>query len=111
MFASAFQLVGMDFAGPLPKTKSGCEYFLIIIDYATSWIEAYATKKQNSATVQQCLENWIHRYGLMENIITDGGTPFVSKESMSFYKERGVKKHTTSSYHPQSDGKGLVTFH
>src|SRR3990167_1974927 len=100
-----FQLVGMDFAGPLPRSKSGSEYFLLIIDYATSWIEAYATKKQNSTTVQQCLENWIHRYGLMENIITDGGTPFVSKESMSFYKERGVKKHTTSSYHPQSDGK------
>lgn len=59
------QLVGMDFYGPLPTTKSGNKYFLIIIDYATSWIEAYPSRKQNSETVQKCgkLDSQIWNYG------------------------------------------------
>ena len=95
----------MDFAGPLPKSTTGNKYFLIIIDYATSWIEGYALPKQNSSTMIKCVENWIHRYGIMENIITDGGSPFTSTEALDFFKENGISKHTTSSYHPKSDGK------
>ena len=41
----------------------------------------------------------------MENLISDGGTPFTSEDSREFFKGKGIIKHTTSSYHPQSDGK------
>ena len=55
--------------------------------------------------MQRGVNNWIHRHGVMENLISDGGTPFTSDDSKQFFQKKGKLKHTTSSYHPQNDGK------
>ena len=55
--------------------------------------------------MQRGVNDWIHRHGVMENLISDAGTPFTSDDSKQFFQKKGKLKHTTSSYHPQNDGK------
>ena len=54
--------------------------------------------------MQRGVNDWIHRHGVMENLISDAGTPFTSDDSKQFFQKKGILKHTTS-YHPQSYGK------
>lgn len=43
-------------------------------------------------------------HGVPKHIVTDRGTNFMSNEARGFYKRLGIIKHTTTSFHPQSDG-------
>ena len=45
------------------------------------------------------------RYGLSEQIISDNGPPFQSKEYDNFLKENGVQRILVSPYHPSSNGQ------
>lgn len=36
-----FRRIAMDFIGPLPRTSSGNQYVLVVVDYATRYPEAY----------------------------------------------------------------------
>ena len=38
--------LGIDFMGPLPQTKQGYKYLLVIVDYFTRWAEAFALPDQ-----------------------------------------------------------------
>jgi hypothetical protein len=101
-----FQLIGMDIAGPLPITSKGYQYFLVIIDYWTGWVEVARMKNiTTDETIKKFKKYWINRFGIPQSIITDNGTNFVSKVAIDFYKSIGVDKKTTSVRHPQSDGK------
>src|SRR5687767_9285526 len=35
-----FERIGLDFVGPLPRTKEGNKYILVMTDYLTKWPEA-----------------------------------------------------------------------
>ena len=38
--STPFQKIAMDIVGPLPRSRSGCRYILVICDYATRYPEA-----------------------------------------------------------------------
>ena len=46
-----FQRVATDIVGPLPKTPSGNRYILVVVDYATRYLEAVAMKSTDAETV------------------------------------------------------------
>ena len=45
-----FEMIGIDFVGPLPRTKKGNKYIIVAIDYLTKWSEAKAVQKANAKT-------------------------------------------------------------
>ena len=49
------ELVAMDLTGPFPEGPSGNCYLLIVGDYFTKWMEAYAMPDQEATTVAQKL--------------------------------------------------------
>lgn len=101
-----FELVSIDYLGPLPMTNSGNQFVLIMVDYATCWLEANAYRKQNSVNTIDMIKNtWVPRYGIMENVINDGGGPLVSKDVQEFLKSLNVNQKLTSGYHPKANGK------
>ena len=45
-----FTKVGLDIVGPLPTTRKGNKYIIILVDYLTKWVEAEPTQNIDSIT-------------------------------------------------------------
>lgn len=98
------EYVAVDAMGPFPMSYSGNKYLLVMSDYFTRWPEAYPTPDIKSDTVARVLEKFIARHGVPNHLISDRGSNFLSKSISEVYKRLGILKHSTSPYHPQSDG-------
>ncbi len=97
--------VAMDIIGPLPNTSDGNRYILVVVDYFTKWLEAYAIPNQEVRTIaQKLVDEWICRYGAMQRLHTDQGRNFESAVFKEIIDILGIKKTRTTPYHPQSDG-------
>lgn len=99
-----FQRIGMDAVGPLPLTEMGNRHIIVISDYFTRWVEAYAVPNLLSETITYVLEKFICTHGIPEQLITDRGSSFLSEGIQKVYKTLNIDKHSTTSYHPSSDG-------
>ena len=49
------QIIAVDILGPLLESTNGNSYILAVGDYFTRWMEAYAIRNQEVATVAQKL--------------------------------------------------------
>ncbi|MDD9817374.1 MAG: RNase H-like domain-containing protein [Gammaproteobacteria bacterium] len=102
---SPMERVAMDILGPLPISDSGNKYILIVSDYFTRWVEAYAIADQEARTIAEILtKEFICRYGVPLFIHTDQGRNFESSLMAEVCELLDVKKTRTTAYHPQSDG-------
>jgi hypothetical protein len=71
--------IALDIMGPLPATRRGNRYILVIGDYFTKWVEAFAMPDQEARTVAHVLVNeFICRFGTPGYIHTDNGRNFES---------------------------------
>ncbi|KAI2642954.1 Retrovirus-related Pol polyprotein [Labeo rohita] len=99
-----FERIGMDLVGPLPKSARGHEHILVVVDYATRYPEAVPLRKATAKAVAQELFLLASRVGLPAEILTDQGTPFMSRLMADFCRLLRVKQLRTTVYHPQTDG-------
>src|SRR3954467_9875430 len=75
-----FERIGIDFVGPLEKTKDGNRYILVVTDYLTKWPEAGAMKEATADNVIQFLyDRIICRHGCPKIILSDRGAHFRNK--------------------------------
>ena len=99
-----FQRVAMDIVGPLPRTKRGNQFILTFCDYATRYPEAVPLPSVEAPRVAKELMSIFSRLGILEQILTDQGTNFMSATLEEVYRLLQVKRIRTSPYHPQTDG-------
>jgi hypothetical protein len=100
-----FDMIGIDFVGPLPKTDDGNRWLLVITDYATRWAEAFATKDSTAITVADILiKKIITRHGAPRKLLSDQGQAFLSKVVTAICDWFKIKKVNTTAYHPQCNG-------
>lgn len=102
---SPMQICAVDIMGPLPKSKNGNRYILVLGDYFTRWIEAYAIPNQEATTVaQKLVDECFCRFSVPEQLHSDQGRQFESTLISEICKILQVQKTRTTPYHPQSDG-------
>ena len=95
--------VALDLFGPLPVTKRGNKYIMVVNDYFTRWV--YSLPNQEAATVARVLVNeWICHYGAPDTIHSDQGKNFDSQLFKETCQLVGIHKTRTTLYHSQSDG-------
>ncbi|KAL0200310.1 hypothetical protein M9458_003497, partial [Cirrhinus mrigala] len=99
-----FERIGMDLVGPLPKSARGHEHILVIVDYATRYPEAVPLRKATAKNIARELFLLFSRVGIPSEILTDQGTPFMSRLMADLAQLLKVKQLRTSVYHPQTDG-------
>ena len=100
-----FELVGIDYIGPIRSTSRGNQYLLVLVDHFTKWVEAFPTKNASAILTANILTHQVFcRHGLPTKILTDRGKNFVGEVMSEVYKLMGIKKLTTSAYHPQTNG-------
>lgn len=71
------QIVAVDILGPLPETENKNSYILVVDDYFTRWMEAYAIHNQKATTVaQKLVDELFCRFSTPEQLQTDQGSQF-----------------------------------
>ncbi|XP_078501186.1 mitogen-activated protein kinase kinase kinase 3 isoform X1 [Lissotriton helveticus] len=104
IIGNPWERVGMDIIGPLPRTTRGHTYALVIVDYSTRFPEAYPLTTPTTKNVAEKLVELFSRVGFPREILTDQGTPFVSRMMGEVCKTLDLTHIRTSAYHPQTDG-------
>jgi hypothetical protein len=97
--------LGIDIMGPLPMSQKGCKYILVIGDYASRWIEAYALPDQQAETVaRKLVHDFISRFGVPLQIHSDQGRNFESSLFAEVCNLLQITKTRSTPYHPCSNG-------
>lgn len=99
-----FTTVGLDIVGPLPITKRGNRFIIVLVDYCTKWVEAEPTINVESSDVKRFLTNVFSRHGIPEVLITDNGPQFTSDETKGFLDLYNVYVRFSTTYHPETNG-------
>ena len=99
-----FKRITMDIVGPLPRSKTGNKYILVVCDYATRYPEAFPLRSCDTEHVAEALVNLFARVGVPQEILADQGTNFMSQLMMEIYNLLHIKSIRTTAYHPQTDG-------
>ena len=103
------QRVHIDLFGPLKTSATGKKYIMVMTDAFSKLAELVALPNKEAQTVAEALFNrWICRYGLPEEILSDGGKEFCNDTVNLMLKMMNIKKTTTSPYHPQTNAQAEV---
>ena len=109
-FDEPFSRIMIDCVGPLPKTKSVCQYLLTIICASTRFSEAIPLRNIKTKTIVKALVKFFTFVGLLRSIQSDQGSNFMSGIFQQTMYELGIKQYKSSAYHPESQG-ALERFH
>lgn len=114
---SAFERVYIDIVGPLVKDNSNNQYILTLQCDLTKYVEAYPLPSKNAEIVASALvNNFILRYGLPRDLVSDRGSEFISNTMQQVCKILNITQLTSTAYHHQTIGslenshKHLIAF-
>ena len=66
-----FKRIAMDIVGPLPRSRSGNQYILVIRDYASRYPQAVPSRLIDAQNVAEELVKLFSRVGVPSEILTD----------------------------------------
>ena len=98
-----FDVLCLDFATELPRSKKGNTCFFVGVDLLTKYPIGYASRQADGKTMIQFLSEKFMELGVPHTIISDNGKQFVSKEFQNFLTSWKVAHKTTPFYHPQAN--------
>ena len=100
-----FERIGIDFVGPLSRTRNGNRYILVAMDYLTKWPEAKAMDKATAENVTEFIyKEIICRHGTPKIIMSDQGSHFKNQMMKGLCEKFKIKHKLSSPYHPQTNG-------
>jgi hypothetical protein len=108
-FAASYplEIVSWDIMGPIPVSKKGNRYIVVIEDVFSKWVEAFALPETSAATLAEMLWNgFFSKYGPPQRLHSDKGKNLNAIIIKELCKLWGVRQSNTVAYHPQ--GNGLV---
>ena len=96
-----------------PRQKIGCGLFeyqekdcLICVNhYSKNYFEVAHFYKKTAGKVIKTIQGHIARHGLIDQLISDNGPPFNSREFSDFAKSYDFGNSTNSPGYPKSNGK------
>ena len=95
----AWQRVGLDLFELEGK------HYLVTVDYYSDFFELDHLKNISSVHVIRKIKSHFARHGIPEQVITDNGPQFLSRDFQMFAKEWDFEHVTSSPYYNQANGK------
>ncbi|KAH9641820.1 hypothetical protein HF086_005360 [Spodoptera exigua] len=109
--STAFERVSLDLMGPLDVDNFNYKYILTLQCDLTKYVEAYPLEKKDTVSVARSfVNNFILRYGIPTEIITDQGTEFMSSVFTEICNLLHITKLHSTAYHHETLG-GLENTH
>lgn len=97
--------VAVDIFGPLPLSENGNEYIIVLGDYYSKWVDAWAVPDHTAQTVaDKLVVEFFTKFGCPAQIHTDQGREFQSELFRLVCEKFGVDQTRTAPYRPNSDG-------
>ncbi|RDX63160.1 pol, partial [Mucuna pruriens] len=107
-FCEVFDVWGIDFMWPFP-VSNGHSCILLAVDYVSRWVEAIATKTNDTKVVVDFLKsNIFYRFGMPKALISDQGSHFCNRDMSSLLHKYGVVYRIATAYHPQTNDQADV---
>lgn len=101
-----FDTLGMDLLVKLPKSKEGYNTILVVTDNLSKFVIAVPLRNELADTIiYGFFNNVIAKHGCPKMVISDCGRNLIGERSQDFFKMFGIKRNTTSPYHPESNGQ------
>src|SRR5260370_6594872 len=101
-----WQVISIDMIRELLDSK-GYNAVLVVVDCLSKQIHTIptVTSLDSAGVAQLFLKHVWHHHGLLEEVISDCSSAFVSNFSCELVALLGVKLTPFTSYHPQTDGQ------
>jgi transposase InsO family protein len=102
-----WESISMDFITSLPRTATGYDTILVIVDRFTKMgIFVPTTEAVDAPGVAQLLLQHVFRaHGMPVSIVSDRDTRFTAAFTAEFCKLFGISQDMSSASHPQTDGQ------
>ena len=98
-----FEHLNLDLVTLSPS--NGYRYLLTIVDRFSRWPVAIPIKDMAVETILDAFAHgWVANFGVPSSITTDRGSQFLSAAWSQLMSTWGIRTHTTTAYHPQSNG-------
>ena len=86
------------------------EKWVVVVDYVSKWVEAVPTPRNDAKVVVKFIKkNIFARFGVHQNLISDGGSHFCNAQLQKVLSQYHVHHKVTSPYHPQTNGQAEVS--
>lgn len=96
-----WELVSIDFVGPLARSKAGNTVMLVVVDWVTKYVVAHPMRSADSVKMVHFLENEIFlRFSRPRIVLTDNGKQFMSAAFRSLLARHRIEHMTTAYYCP-----------
>jgi IS30 family transposase len=95
----------MDFIVGLPRTQSGYDSILVIVDRLTKVAHFIPVKTTNSRPqlAELYMSRIVYLHGVLKKIVSDRGAQFNSKFWERLHETLDTQQHFSSAYHPKND--------
>ena len=80
--------------------------YLALVDRYTGWLSVFQLAKDDSSHVITTLREYFSRWGIAQELTSDGASVFTSAECKSFFHRWGVKHRVSSAYYPRANKRG-----
>lgn len=98
------ELLALDIYGPLPVSRGGVSYVLVLLDVFSKYVTFYALKKATTrAILNRLTTDYFPKIGLVKNILSDHGTQFTSGKWKETLESLNIKVIYSSVRRPQAN--------
>ena len=88
----------------------GYVYILLAVDYVSKWVEAKATRTEDSKFVTNFIKsNIFSRFGIPRALISDRGSHFCNRTVETLLRKYNVTHKVSTTYHLQTNGQAEVS--
>lgn len=99
-----FELLCADLVGPLPRSKAGYQYILVVADCFSKFPLMFPLRNAKAPQIVKLIEEQVFLvFGCPRAIIVDNGSQFHSNEFVNLMKSFNVTIKYTALYHPQAN--------
>ncbi len=105
--SAPWEVICMDFIGPLTRTARGNDLILVVVDKLTRWVYYLPTRSTASAQeVFSLLDRFVlANHDTPRQIISDRDTRFTSRFWEDLWASMRTELKRSTSFHPQTDGQ------
>jgi RNase H-like domain found in reverse transcriptase/Integrase zinc binding domain/Reverse transcriptase (RNA-dependent DNA polymerase)/Integrase core domain len=102
--STAFEILSIDFIGPLPRSKKGNTALLVVLDWFSKFVWYLPMRKQCSKKMVDFLQNEIFlKFSTPKIIVCDNGPQFKSKIFQNLSEKYNTNLQFSANYHAQNN--------